>query len=129
MTTLTVRNAEIRTAAVEIKTLTVSGKQVTLAVFRQILSEQLIAADGTLRGIPWGTVNYHSDKMPDSYWGPSRMVACDNAAQDKGHIHVVWQKGTELRRTVIPAPHHNRDHPTRELWAALGDLPQLFIAV
>jgi len=33
---LTVRNAQVSTASVQIKTLTISGKQVTLAVFRQI---------------------------------------------------------------------------------------------
>lgn len=40
---LTVHNATITTAAVEVKTLTISGKQVTLAVFRQLREEQLIA--------------------------------------------------------------------------------------
>lgn len=86
---LSVRNAQIATAAVEIKTLTVSGKQVTLAVFRQLIEEQLIDEDkGTLCGVPWGTVNYHPDK-------------CGDAAT---HLHVVWQKGDELRRSRVDAP-------------------------
>ena len=34
------KNAVINTAAVQIKTLTVAGKQVTLAVFRQLIEEQ-----------------------------------------------------------------------------------------
>jgi hypothetical protein len=39
---LTVHNAEIRTAAVEVNTLTISGKQVTLAVFRQLQEEPIV---------------------------------------------------------------------------------------
>lgn len=85
---LTVYNAQISTATVEIKTLTVTGKQVTLAVFRQLLDEPLIAEDGALNGVPWGTVNYHPDK-------------CGDGGQ---HLHVVWQKGDELRRSRVDAP-------------------------
>jgi hypothetical protein len=81
---LTVHNATINTAAVEVKTLTISGKQVTLAVFRQLREEQLIAKDGTLNGQPWGYVNYHPDK-------------CD----EPGHRHYVWQRGDELLRCRV----------------------------
>lgn len=92
---LTVHNAEVRTATVEIKTLTVSGKQVTLAVFRQLMEVPLIAADGTFKGEPWGTVNYHPDKCADS----------------PGHVHVVWQEGTELRRSAVTPGHASERHP------------------
>lgn len=85
MPALTVHNAEVKTAAVEIKTLTISGKQVTLAVFRQLKEEALIAEDGILDGVPWGTVNYHPDKCSDK----------------ADHWHVVWQKGLELRRSAV----------------------------
>lgn len=88
-TPLTVHNAEIRTATVEIKTLTVSGKQVTLAVFRQLPRRPLIAKDKTLNGEPWGIVNYHPDK------------AC--ARRDR-HLHVVWQDGPELCRDEVEPP-------------------------
>jgi hypothetical protein len=84
---LTVRNAEITTASVEIKTLTVSGKQVTLAVFRQLREVPLVLDDGTLAGQPWGIVNYHPDK-------------CAGAQE---HWHIVWQQGAELRRSAVPA--------------------------
>ncbi|MEU3622787.1 hypothetical protein BS329_09715 [Amycolatopsis coloradensis] len=83
--TLTVQNAAIATASVEIKTLTVSGKQVTLAVFRQLLEQPLVLDDGTLAGQPWGVVNYHPDK-------------CGNAAE---HWHIVWQDGSDLRRSRV----------------------------
>jgi hypothetical protein len=82
---LTVHNAEITTARVEIKTLTVSGKQVTLAVFRQLRNVPILGYDGMLAGEPWGTVNYHPDKCGD---------------QDE-HWHVVWQRGNELLRGAV----------------------------
>jgi len=84
---LTVHNAQVSTATVEIRTLTVSGKQVTLAVFRQLRDGPLISGDGTLSGVPWGTVNYHPDKR------------CSGT-----HMHVVWQLGGELRRTTVQPP-------------------------
>lgn len=81
---LTAQTATITTAAVEVKTLTVSGKQVTLAVFRQLREEPLIADDGTLNGVPWGYVNYHPDKCGgDSHW------------------HFVWQRSEELLRSRV----------------------------
>lgn len=83
---LTTQNATITTAAVEVKTLTVSGKQVTLAVFRQLREEPLLAEDGTLNGVPWGIVNYHPDKCGESQFP---------------HWHVVWQHGSELRRARL----------------------------
>jgi hypothetical protein len=86
-----VHNAEIKTAAVEIKTLTISGKQVTLAVFRQIREERLIAEDGTLNGTPWGTVNYHPG-------------TCILPVGVRDHWHVVWQSGVELRKSTVWEP-------------------------
>jgi hypothetical protein len=87
-TSLTVHNAEIKTATVEIQTLTISGKQVTLAVFRQLREEPLISDDGVLNGEPWGTVNYHPDKC-----GPNADVT--------DHLHVVWQRGADLLRASV----------------------------
>lgn len=85
---LTTQNATITTAAVQMNTLTVSGKQVTLAVFRQLREQGVIAADGSINGIPWGNVNYHPDKCE----------AADN------HLHTVWQLGSELRRSYVRSP-------------------------
>jgi len=82
---LTVHNAEIHTASVEIKTLTLKGKQVTLAVFRQLRESPLIAESGDLNGVPWGIVNYHPDK-------------CDRSP---AHWHVVWQRGSDLFRAAV----------------------------
>jgi hypothetical protein len=85
MSKLTVQNAQINTATVEVKTLTISGKQVTLAVFRQLLLGPLISPDGILNGVPWGIVNYHADKCAD----------------DEPHQHVVWQRNNELLRSKV----------------------------
>jgi hypothetical protein len=85
---LTVHNAQITTATVEIKTLTISGKQVTLAVFRQLREQPLISGDGELLGQPWGTVNYHPDKC----------------AGLREHLHVVWQDGDTLYRALAMRP-------------------------
>lgn len=111
---LTVHNAELRTATVEIKTLTVSGKQVTLAVFRQLRRAHLVDNDGNLRGEPWGTVNYHPDPQCREEEWP--------------HIHVVWQDGQELRRAMVYRPNTQSD-PLKPIWDQLVNLPQLFIAV
>lgn len=106
---LTVHNAQISTATVEIKTLTITGKQVTLAVFRQLVEEPLIADDGTLNGVPWGRVNYHPDK-------------CADAAE---HWHVVWQKGAELRRSRLSVeavfPHDELFEGNPAFWPEEGD--------
>lgn len=85
---LTTQNATITTAAVEVKTLTISGKQVTLAVFRQLQEVPILAEDCTLNGEPWGVVNYHPDK-------------CVDAAD---HLHIVWQKGEQLLRSAVYTP-------------------------
>lgn len=84
---INVSEAMVKTAAVEIKTLTISGKQVTLAVFRQLQEEALIDPKTCkLNGVPWGRVNYHPDQ------------SCKDTGE---HIHVVWQKGSELRRSCV----------------------------
>ena len=52
---LTAHEATISTAQVEIQTLRVGKKQVTMGMFRQIPYEPLIDLDTmTLRGVPWG---------------------------------------------------------------------------
>jgi hypothetical protein len=89
---LTVHNAEIKTAAVEIKALTVSGRQVTQSVFRQLKESALVTENGHLAGLPWGSINYHPDKCGD----------------DTSHLHVVWQKDQELRRARVDAPGFGR---------------------
>src|SRR5258706_13888217 len=143
---LNIHNAKLKTASVEIKTLTIEGKQVTLAVFRQLEIKPLINKEkGFLNGIPWGRVNYHPDGCKDTF---------------KDHYHIIWQAGTELFRDNIPylggldhifASHYPgteqffgngynqgkanlgeefiRRENIRKHVKAISELPQIFIAV
>jgi hypothetical protein len=109
-----VHDATIKPASVEIKTLAIGGKQITLAAYLQLFEEAFIEESifeealtykytdyelATFRGVPWGTVNYHPDKT---------------CADLREHRHVVWQKGQELRRaTVLQWPWYSEDRVPR----------------
>lgn len=87
MASINVENAEIKTASIEIKALTVNGRQVTMSTFRQLQEEELIDFDNMkLNGIPWGHVNY--------FWK-------DNGLEGY-HLHIIWQKGKDLKRSSVP---------------------------
>jgi len=87
-TRIAAHEATIKTASVEIRALTVSGRQVTLSVFRQLQEEQVVDQESlTLKGPVWGKVNY--------LWG-------GDAKRTDDPLHMVWQKGDELRRAIIP---------------------------
>jgi hypothetical protein len=51
-------DATIKTVSVTIQSLTVSGKQMTLAVFRQIPKAEIFDKEIEIIGTPWGIVNY-----------------------------------------------------------------------
>lgn len=96
----TVRNIEVATAAVEVKSISVNAKQMTLSMFRQLVEEPLVDdSTGEVRGVPWGWVNYCPDKT---------------CADVHEHLHVVWQKESLLRRAVMSesapqmSPHQSR---------------------
>jgi len=80
-------NATVRTASVEIKMVTVDNKKMPLNVFRQLLKEDAIDRQtGKLNGNAWGFVNY--------FWN-------DCGGGSSKHLHVIWQKGNELRRDCV----------------------------
>lgn len=82
---LTTSDVSIKQVEVSIQVLKIGNKQVTQAVFKQLLEEPLIHPDtGALQGDAWGRVNYH--------------VGCE---QESEHLHIVWQKGNELRRAKV----------------------------
>jgi len=82
---INVSQAQIKTATIEIKAITLSGKQMTLAVFRQLQNEDLIDSQTLqLKGVPWGIVNYHLSDCPT-----------------EEHYHIIWQKGNELRKAIV----------------------------
>lgn len=100
---INVKEASIKTASVEIKALTVSGKQVTLAVFRQLKRADLIIVKSreiVWNGVPWGQVNYHVPECKD-FGTP--------------HVHIVWQYGAELYHDIIG------DVGRSTQWELLGD--------
>jgi hypothetical protein len=80
---LTAENAQMHTAAVTIRTLTIEKRQVTLSVFRQLIEEDIFDWNTlALRGVGWGHVRHAIDEPPDTA------------------INLVWQRGTELRRCI-----------------------------
>jgi len=78
----------ITTVTVEVKILTIGGKQVTLEMFRQLPQEHVIDPETLeFRGPLWGRVHY--------FWGECAEK------EEAGHFHIVWQKGSELRRACV----------------------------
>ncbi|MGW3984301.1 hypothetical protein [Streptomyces mirabilis] len=100
---LTPQNATVTTATIQVQALTIGNKQVTLAVFRQLEDADIInLLDASLSGEPWGRINYHPDKCAD----------------EKEHIHVVWQEDDELRRATVYEPSvASHRHPAAGLYA------------
>jgi hypothetical protein len=94
---INIHDAKVKTMSVGIKAMTINDRQVTLAVFRQLLDVDLISDDGTLNGIPWGIINYHPDKCADH----------------SPHLHIVWQDGEELRRATVMDPQHFDSHTSQ----------------
>ena len=93
---ITVKEASVKTAAVEVKSLVISGRQVTMSLFRQFLPAVLVdSKTADLRGTPWGFVNYYW-KNCDHY-----RYLSDYNFRSGEHRHVVWQLGNELRRTCL----------------------------
>jgi hypothetical protein len=89
---LTTKEATVQTVQVEIQTLRVSKKQVTMGLFRQLPYERLVDPETVqLCGVPWGHVNY--------WWeGDGRN---DLWMHNSHRLHVVWQLGETLRRAVV----------------------------
>src|ERR1043166_3565481 len=86
MSSITTREATIKTCSIEVKVMRISARQVTMSVFRQLPCETVIDPDsGLLAGEVWGRVNY--------YWGD----CTDN------HLHVVWLREGQLLRSCVGA--------------------------
>lgn len=83
---LNAAEATVRTCTVEVRVMKLGKKQMTLSVFRQLEYESIFHPDPfDLKAEPWGRVNY--------FWG-----GCEGT---DGHLHLVWQKGDELRRCCV----------------------------
>lgn len=81
---INIEDAKLQTLSVEIKAMTVNGKQMTLSTFRQLPERNIFAVDYKLDGgVPWGLVRYH--------WGD----------QSRSGFHVVWQLDSVLFRAFL----------------------------
>jgi hypothetical protein len=126
MSHISTHDARITTVQVEIQALKIGRKQMTLSIFRQLPLDDLVDYATThLRGVPWGWVNYWWEGCGAS-WGQ---------IHDGAVLHVVWQDGEKLKRSICeyhcPSP---RVSPYFvQAWVQqfheLKALPQLFIAV
>lgn len=76
----------VHTGSINVKIMRLDKRQITLSVFRQIDQETIFVVDGTLRGIPWGRVNYT--------WNENRPGT---------EFHVVWQDNDYLKVCPIPS--------------------------
>jgi hypothetical protein len=84
---VSVEDVTIQTAAVEIKTMLIGKKQMTVGMFRQLPSLDIMDVKDDeieLQGVVWGHVNHHN----------SECVNLD-------HLHVVWQNGHVLYQSSI----------------------------
>ncbi len=95
-----VEEANIKTASVTIQHVTINAKKMTLSVFRQIMKESIFNDDLSLKGIPWGQVNY--------FW-----------SENEGYVHVLWQKGSELKRCPLSKVEKDKEHPLHQ-WSRDG---------
>jgi hypothetical protein len=97
---LSIEEAHVKSVTIEIKVLTVSNKQVTLAVFRQLIEEECFNGEGTPFGVLWGKVNYCPGK--GSCENGFMALTNNEYGAKVEHDHVIWQKSNELRRWSIP---------------------------
>lgn len=84
---INISDVKLKSLSVEIKALTVNGKQMTLAVFRQLPARELWDKQFKLLGIPWGRVRY--------FWGEDK---------DCTGFQVVWQDADILYRSMHYQP-------------------------
>ena len=96
--TVSISMPRVHTLQVTVRALRIGTKQVTQSVFRQLPRRRVWdTTTGTLRGQPWGTVNY--------FWG--------DCASGSTHLHVVWQQGERLFRDCVYDP---REHVPAGVW-------------
>ncbi len=94
---LSTEQVRINTMQVEIKSMMVGKKQLTLSLMRQIIEEPLVDEESILfKGIPWGHVNY--------FWGDDKHKSYPD------YMNVVWQKSDVLRRNVIVMKLYHHEH-------------------
>lgn len=148
---MTTARASIRTASVEIRALTVSGKRMTVAVFRQLpevrLLEPWVVVQGATdeqpggerhlevrlgRGDLWGTVNYHQgcDPRPHLHVVLVRGgTLYQSPVFERPERHLFWIEGVSRLALNDPAAERRLSDDYDVYYAELAALPQLYIAV
>lgn len=87
--------ASLNVISVSIRAIQIGKKQMTLSVFRQLQHEAIWDPETSVsKGVVWGRVNYFWDGDHD--WGLSHT-----SRPQYEPIHIVWQKGAELRRSYL----------------------------
>lgn len=122
---LTTREVTIQTVDISVQAMRIGPKQVTLALFRQLVHAEVFDLEsGLWNGQPWGWVHYHWD-------GCGMNWQAWNAGYAK---HIVWQDGELLKRDTVHRFSRyifGIDTPgvPAEVWEYVCTLPQLYIAV
>lgn len=101
------REASIDTIAVTIQALRVSGKQMTLAVFRQLPMHSIYKPDGTLcKAQLWGTVRYDFSKEGCGFW----VVASVDGLLFRGPVASGFYSVERVLRSLDECDRNLRDY-------------------
>ncbi|WP_461130765.1 hypothetical protein [Spirosoma aerophilum] len=84
-----VSQVSIQPATIQLKVVTVNNRSMTYALFKQLPEEDFFDESFGIIGIRWGRINY--------FWG-------DHKDATDTTLHILWQKGDELRRCIIYKP-------------------------
>lgn len=125
--------ASIRTCLVEVRTITVSNKQMTLSVFRQL--EELPLIFESIRWCGGGgrgdTETHWENSLPgsDNVWGwVNYHTGC--AVEDfDGHLHMVVERGGRLYKVQIAYNDLSSPEERGPDYRRAIEAGQLFIAV
>jgi len=83
--TLPIDEVSVQERSVTIRVLTVGTKQVTQALYKQLVDDSVLDNMGNIKGNIWGWVNFHSE-----YCGSSGS-----------HLHTIWDDGGVLKRCCL----------------------------
>lgn len=87
-----VNEASVKTTSITADHLVINNRYMTMAMFKQIPYERILDLENIkLNGTPWGYVNY--------FWADIKRHSDYKSSKC---LHVLWQKGNELRRALIP---------------------------
>lgn len=139
-TNISIEHASLSTAKVEIQTITVRGKKVTQALFRQFKEESpfLYGDHDVCDDHPHSTDSEYIVGTKGRIWGwVNYFPECTYGVIDPANL--VWQKNNELRRWVMGKPcagfrdgwrvSQPAEHPSMKHYNEIIQLPQLFIAM